>query len=107
MEHLFISVCLINPANQAILQCWEQYEECLMNHINPHAENGQFFLPAKKSKIYSYLECLLPDTAKAKEKVKDPKRDFLNKEHWHIHDLNNLYVNRLKTFLDNFFKQAN
>lgn len=95
---------IINPLNKEILDCWESYENCLENKKNPHKEDGKYTIPARKSKIYTYLETLLDDTTKAKELAKDPKRDFCNREHWHLHDLNNAYIQTLKSFLDKVLK---
>lgn len=95
---------VINPLNKDIFDCWEAYEKCLSLKSNPYTKDNLFTIPAKKSKIYSYLECLLPNTKKGKEKVKDPKRDYRNREHWNIHTTNNLYVSKLRDFLNPFFE---
>jgi len=97
---------VINPINRVIFDCWTQYESCLISKNNLYSDNGNFTIPAKKSKIYSYLECLLPNTKKGKEKVKDPKRNYLNTDHWHINDLHNPYVRKLKDFLSPFFQEG-
>jgi len=94
---------IINPKNKEIFECWNEYENCLKSKENPHSEDKSFNLPAKKSKIYSYLECLLPDTTAGKELVKDPKRDYTNRQHWELHNLDNEYIKRLKTFLDQYY----
>jgi hypothetical protein len=41
-------------------------------------------MPARKSKIYVYLEVLLGKTGKEKDKVKDRNRDFTNSDHWNL-----------------------
>jgi hypothetical protein len=41
-------------------------------------------IPARKSKIYVYLEALLGKTRDEKEKAKDPKRDYKNTDHWNL-----------------------
>jgi len=52
--------------------------------------------PAKKSKIYSYLEVLLGTTSEEKKQIKDPNRDFTNSEHW---KLDFEFLEPLKQFL--------
>ncbi len=93
---------VINPANNQVFTCWEQYENCLRQAINPHSADQKFTIPAKKSKIYSYLECLLPNTARGKKLAKDPYRNYQEEKHWAIHDVQNEYTARLKAFLDNY-----
>lgn len=92
---------IINPKNREIFECWNGYEDCLNSKENPHREDKSFSLPAKKSKIYSYLECLLPDTNAGKDLVKDP--DYTNREHWELQNIDNEYIKRLKTFLDQYY----
>jgi hypothetical protein len=60
-------------------------------------------VPAKKSKIYAYLEALLGETREQKELIKDPKRNFSNVEHW---DLDSVYLNGLKEWLGQFLEEA-
>ncbi len=92
---------IINPLNKGIFECWEIYQNCLQNKPNLHkGAEGKYTIPARKSKIYTYLETLLEDTAKEKELAKDPKRDFRNREHWQLADINNAYIKTLKQFFD-------
>ena len=51
--------------------------------------------PAKKTKIYGYLETFL--LKHEKENIKDKKRDYKNPLHW---DLDAEYLERLKEFID-------
>lgn len=73
---------IIHPQNQLILDCWTNYEACIEQHDNPTRPGFKYTIPAKKSKIYSYLEVLLGETDSEKELAKDPKRDFKNTDHW-------------------------
>ena len=58
-------------------------------------------VPAKKTKIYGYLEALLGASNKEKEKIKDKKRDYKNTKHW---NLDSVYLNPLKEFLSKHLK---
>lgn len=73
---------IIHPQNKVILDCWNTYETCVGQHDNPTRPGFKYTIPAKKSKIYSYLEVLLGETHSEKELAKDPKRDFTNANHW-------------------------
>ena len=53
--------------------------------------------PAKKTKIYGYLEALLDESKKEKNKIKEKERDYENPLHW---DLDAEYLKRLKEFVD-------
>lgn len=46
---------IIHPQNQVILDCWENYEKCVGQYDNPTRPGFKYTIPAKKSKIYSYL----------------------------------------------------
>ena len=54
--------------------------------------------PAKKTKIYGYLEALLDESKKEKNKIKEKERDYDNPLHW---ALDAEYLKRLKEFVDN------
>ena len=75
---------IIHPQNQIILNCWTNYETCIGQHDNPTRPGFKYTIPAKKSKIYSYLEVLVGETDSEKELAKDPKRDFTNTAHWEL-----------------------
>lgn len=87
---------LINPANQCILDCWGRYEKDLQKQYidwkNPH----QPTIPAKKTKIYGYLEALLGESHSEKELIKERKREYLNTDHWR---LDNPAITELSHFL--------
>lgn len=84
---------VINKKHSQIFECWNEFENCL-------SKNKSFTIPAKKSKIYSYLECLHGVTNQEKDKCKDPNRDFQDESLWDIKDLENPYILKLKKFLD-------
>lgn len=86
---------IINPVNQPIFDCWDDYEEELKQVCIP-GRNEPLTTPAKKSKIYCYLETLHGTSKSQKKKIKDANRDFLKKEHW---DLDAEYIKPLKEFL--------
>jgi hypothetical protein len=54
--------------------------------------------PAKKTKIYGYLEALLGETKSQKELIKEANRNYENPQHW---NLEAEYLEPLKAFLVN------
>jgi hypothetical protein len=84
---------VINKKHSQIFECWNEFENCL-------SKDKSLTIPAKKSKIYSYLECLHGVTNQEKDKCKDPNRDFQDESLWDIKDLENPYILKLKEFLD-------
>ena len=52
---------IINPNNRPILDCWENYEDELVKLDIPGRTPPPLTTPAKKTKIYGYLEALLGD----------------------------------------------
>lgn len=88
---------IINPVNQPVMECWDKYEDSL-KAINLPWKNGiPLTIPAKKTRIYAYLEALLGSSRSEKEKIKEAKRDYLNKNHW---DLNAQALHNLIDFLE-------
>jgi hypothetical protein len=69
---------IIQPQHQAIFDCWNTYENCL------DKQNKSYTTPAKKTKIYAYLEALLGETKNEKEKIKERERDYTNSNHWNL-----------------------
>ena len=65
---------IINPKHQAIFECFKAYEDCLK------VKNSEYIIPARKAKIYGYMEAVGVDSEKAKEE----KRDYLNVDHWSL-----------------------
>jgi len=86
---------IINNKNKPIFDCWERYETCLKECASKKI-GKELTTPAKKSKIYGYLEVLVGETEKEKKKIKDPNRDYKKEEHW---NLDAKYLNPLKEFL--------
>jgi hypothetical protein len=92
---------IINTRNQSIFDCWGKYEACLQ--VCASKKIGRpLTTPAKKSKIYSYLEVLLGTTDEEKKKIKDPNRDYTETDHW---DLDSACLEPLKCFLFEKIKQ--
>lgn len=90
----------INPKHTGIMDCWNGFEECV-------STKGNYTIPANKSKMYVYLECLHGQSNSEKEKIKDPNRDFTQVDKWVIEDKQNPYLVELKTFLDKQMQQYN
>lgn len=87
---------IINAQNRPVMDCWDNYEESL-THIDIPWRNGKLLTtPARKTKIYAYLEVLLDSTKKEKEKIKEKNRDYKNPNHW---NLNAKSLNALIDFL--------
>ena len=53
-------------------------------------------IPAKKTKIYAYLETLLGKSRSQKKLIKDANRNYKNTQHW---NLDAEYLEPLKEFL--------
>ena len=87
---------IINPNNRPILDCWENYEEELRKLEIPGRTPPPLTTPAKKTKIYGYLEALLGESKKEKKMIKEKERDYGNPLHW---DLDAEYLERLKEFI--------
>lgn len=84
---------VINNTHSQIFECWNEFENCL-------SKDKSLTIPAKKSKIYSYLECLHGVTNQEKDRCKDSNRDFQDENLWEIKDLDNPYIKKLKDFFD-------
>ena len=85
---------LIPDNNLDIFECWKNYENCIKTKSKTRKKT--LTIPAKKSKIYCYVETLVGTSNSEKEKIKDRNRDFLNAEHWQLDSANLL---PLKEFL--------
>jgi len=88
---------IINPNNQPIFDCWEDYEKALVELDIPGRTPSPLTTPAKKTKIYGYLEALLGESKSQKELIKEPNRDYENAQHW---NLDAEYLEGLKEFLE-------
>lgn len=87
---------IINPNNQPIFNCWEDYEKELVKLEIPGRTPPPLTTPAKKTKIYGYLEALLGETKSEKEQIKESNRNYDNTMHW---NLDAEYLEPLKEFL--------
>lgn len=87
---------IINPVNRPIMECWENYEKKLVTLDIPGRTPPPLTTPAKKTKIYGYLEALLGKTNKEKDQIKEKYRKYNNTQHW---NLDNEYLEPLKEFL--------
>jgi len=90
---------IIPEDNLDLIECWKNYEECL--NTKSKSRKKVLTIPAKKSKIYCYLEALVGKSNTEKEKIKDRKRNFLEKEHWELNSSNLL---PLKEFFEENIK---
>lgn len=90
---------IINPDNQPVMDCWQTYEGELEKVRIPTKTPPTLTIPAKKTKIYAYLETLLGETRTQKELIKDPNRNYENTQHW---NLDAEYLKPLKEFLKDF-----
>ena len=61
---------IINPDNQPVMDCWQTYEGELKKVRIPTKTPPTLTIPAKKTKIYAYLETLLKDTKSQKKLIK-------------------------------------
>lgn len=89
---------IINPNNRPIFDCWEDYEKKLVKLDIPGRTPPPLTTPAKKTKIYGYLEALLGSTKDEKELIKERNRKYGNTMHW---NLDAEYLEPLKVFLRN------
>ena len=87
---------IINPNNRPIFDCWENYEKELVTLDIPGRTPPPLTTPAKKTKIYGYLEALLGESNTQKELIKEVNRNYENTLHW---NLNTKYLEPLKEFL--------
>jgi hypothetical protein len=87
---------IINPNNSPIFDCWEHYEQELVQLEIPGRTPPPLTTPAKKTKIYGYLEALLFETKSQKELIKEVNRNYENAQHW---NLDAEYLGALKGFL--------
>ena len=87
---------IINPINQPVMNCWQIYEDELKKVRIPTKTPPELTIPAKKTKIYAYLETLLGESKSQKKQIKDPNRNYRNRAHWNLDDK---YLEPLKEFL--------
>lgn len=90
---------IINDKNSGIFECWGSYEECLSSkEIDGRTE--PLTIPAKKTKIYGYLEALLGESKSQKKKIKEEFREYTKVEHW---NLDADYLRPLKDFISTYY----
>ena len=92
---------IINPNNRPIMDCWEHYEKELVTLDIPGRTPPPLTIPAKKTKIYGYLEALLGTSDSDKKKIKEREREYHNALHW---NLAAEYLLPLKEFLDKWIE---
>ena len=88
---------IINPNNRPIFDCWENYEQELVKLDIPGRTPPPLTTPAKKTKIYGYLEALLGESKSQKKMIKESERKYENTRHW---NLDAEYLKPLKEFLE-------
>ena len=87
---------IIDPNNRPILKCWENYEHELVKLDIPGRTPPPLTTPAKKTKIYGYLEALLRESKSQKDLIKEANRNYENAQHW---NLDAEYLEPLKEFI--------
>lgn len=83
--------------HKEILDCFESYEKCISGHN----------MPVIKSKIFAYLDALLPAGSKKGDKndqIQDKNRNYCIKEFW---DLHHHYLAPLKLFIEEIHSGTN
>ena len=88
---------IINPNNRPIMDCWENYEKELVKLDIPGRTPPPLTTPAKKTKIYGYLEALLGESKTQKNLIKEANRNYKNTQH---RNLDAEYLKPLKDFLE-------
>ena len=80
--------------DRKLIGCFEGYEKCIEGYE----------APVTKSKIFAYLDALLPHINKdnnKKDLIQEANRNYRNAAHWNLsHD----YLNPLKDFLTKYIK---
>ena len=91
---------IIYKENQPVMDCWSDYEKSLAEIKLPWKQGEPLTIPAKKTKIYAYLEVLSGTSKSQKEKIKEPYREYTNKNHWNLNaDALNELIDFLKRHL--------
>ncbi|WP_338075855.1 DUF3226 domain-containing protein [Brachyspira hampsonii] len=83
LEDLLSNIAVIKD----IINCFDKYTNCITSI-------PETVIPAKKAKIYAYLESI---KSYDKKTIKEDKRDYTNNNLW---NLNDKYLNPLKEFFD-------
>jgi hypothetical protein len=77
---------------RSIINCFENYESCIVGYE----------APVTKSKVFAYLDALLPEKHKKNDRndlIQDKNRNYRNATHW---NLNHVYLLPLREFLQSF-----
>lgn len=86
-----LETILINIAvRKEIIKCFDEYANCISSLDN-------IKIPIDKSKVFAYLESIKKYN---KDDIKEENRNYMDKDIW---DIENIYLNELKSFLNNFF----
>lgn len=93
---------IINPNNQPVMDCWQTYEGELERVRIPTKTPPTLTIPAKKTKIYAYLETLLGSTKSQKKLIKEANRNYENAQHW---NLDAEYLEPLKKFINHYLAE--
>ena len=88
---------IINPNNKPIFECWEGYEKELVKLDISGRTPPPLTTPAKKTKIYGYLEAYHGETKREKELIKEANRNYADPRLW---NLDAEYLGALKGFLE-------
>ena len=88
---------IINPNNKPIFECWEGYEKELVKLDIPGRTPPPLTTPAKKTKIYGYLEAYHGETKREKELIKEANRNYADPKLW---NLDAEYLGTLRNFLN-------
>lgn len=75
---------IINLNNQPVMDCWQNYEDDLKTVRIPTKTPPTLTIPAKKTKIYAYLETLLGKSKSQKKLIKESERKYENVLHWNL-----------------------
>lgn len=63
------------------------YENALKEISLPWKNGEALTIPAKKTKIYAYLEVLLGASKSEKKKIKEANREYINVNHWNLNSI--------------------
>lgn len=95
---------IINPNNKPIFECWEGYEKELVKLDIPGRTPPPLTTPAKKTKIYGYLEAYHGETKREKELIKEANRNYTDPRLW---NLDAEYLGALKGFMEKNLEDEN
>ena len=85
--------------DKPIFECWEGYEKELVKLDIPGRTPPPLTTPAKKTKIYGYLEAYHGETKREKELIKEANRNYADPRLW---NLDAEHLGALKGFLESY-----